>query len=216
MTHSEFILYLKHPENLGAKQVADLRTMTEAYPYLTAARALLVRALINSDSIHSAYEAQKTSLYVFDRRWFYFFLYPEKLQQLVPQRTENQQKTSSGDYFDMLEKIESQGGDTKTSLRKLAEKLKEVREFSATDAKNIQKEKVVEKNIIPINDYFQDIENQLFTTEVDWKEKENEAKKLIAEKNFSEALDILREINFKNPKKSVYFADQIRFLEKIT
>jgi virulence-associated protein VapD len=44
---------------------------------------------------------------------------------------------------------------------------------------------------------------------------ESNAKKLIIEKKYTEAIVILRQLNFSNPKKSVYFADQIRFLEKV-
>jgi len=44
---------------------------------------------------------------------------------------------------------------------------------------------------------------------------ESNAKKLIAERKYKEAIEILRALNLNNPKKSVYFADQIRFLEKV-
>jgi len=44
---------------------------------------------------------------------------------------------------------------------------------------------------------------------------ENNAKKLIFEKKYTEAIAILRSLNLNNPKKSAYFADQIRFLEKV-
>jgi hypothetical protein len=41
------------------------------------------------------------------------------------------------------------------------------------------------------------------------------AKKLIREHKYMEAIEILKLLNLNNPKKSVYFADQIRFLEKV-
>ena len=43
--------------------------------------------------------------------------------------------------------------------------------------------------------------------------KEN-LKKCIREKKYAEAIEILKKLNLINPKKSIYFADQIRFLEK--
>ena len=33
--------------------------------------------------------------------------------------------------------------------------------------------------------------------------------------NYQKALEIITELNLKNPKKSVYFADQMRFLQKL-
>jgi len=44
---------------------------------------------------------------------------------------------------------------------------------------------------------------------------ESNAKKLIIAHKYKDAIEILRALNLNNPKKSVYFADQIRFLEKV-
>ena len=41
------------------------------------------------------------------------------------------------------------------------------------------------------------------------------AKVMIKNGNYSKALEIITELNLKNPKKSIYFADQIRFLKKL-
>jgi tetratricopeptide (TPR) repeat protein len=37
----------------------------------------------------------------------------------------------------------------------------------------------------------------------------------IKQQRYSKALEIIKKINLKNPKKNIYFADQIRFLEKL-
>ena len=44
---------------------------------------------------------------------------------------------------------------------------------------------------------------------------EENLKKCIREKKYAEAIEILKKLNLINPKKSIYFADQIRYLEKI-
>ena len=41
------------------------------------------------------------------------------------------------------------------------------------------------------------------------------AKILIKNGNYGKALEIIKEINLKNPEKSIYFADQIRFIKKL-
>lgn len=41
------------------------------------------------------------------------------------------------------------------------------------------------------------------------------AKIYIKQQRYSKALEIIKKINLKNPKKNSYFADQIRFLEKL-
>lgn len=44
---------------------------------------------------------------------------------------------------------------------------------------------------------------------------ESFAKILIKNQNYTKALQIIQELNLNNPEKSVYFADQIRFLKKL-
>ena len=44
---------------------------------------------------------------------------------------------------------------------------------------------------------------------------EEQVRLLIHDAKYSEAIEILKQLNLINPKKSIYFADQIRFLEKI-
>lgn len=41
------------------------------------------------------------------------------------------------------------------------------------------------------------------------------AKIMVKNGNYRKALEIITEINLKNPKKSIYFADQMRFLRKL-
>ncbi len=44
---------------------------------------------------------------------------------------------------------------------------------------------------------------------------ESLARIMIKNGNYQKALEIITEISLNNPKKSVYFADQIRFLKKL-
>ena len=41
------------------------------------------------------------------------------------------------------------------------------------------------------------------------------AKIYVKQQRYSKALEIIRKLNLKYPKKNAYFADQIRFLEKL-
>lgn len=42
-----------------------------------------------------------------------------------------------------------------------------------------------------------------------------QATELIKKKHYKEALDIIQQLSLNNPQKSIYFADQIRFLKKL-
>jgi ribosomal protein L15 len=129
----------------------------------------------------------------------------------------NKNEKSSGDYFDMISRIESVGGDSKQSLKNLAEKLKSAREMVQMPI--IQP---VEKHVIQNNFQNSEKENPVLnsnSTEITIKHteeiSENNAKRLIIAHKYADAIEILRALNLNNPKKSVYFADQIRFLEKV-
>ena len=49
----------------------------------------------------------------------------------------------------------------------------------------------------------------------DPQEEEEKSRNLVREGQYSQALEIIKRLNLDNPKKNAYFADQIRFLEKI-
>ena len=113
----------------------------------------------------------------------------------------------SGGYFDMLRKLESKGDNNRLSLQQLAAKLKAARETLKTQAetKPADSDSLSEKvESMPVM-----IDDESFEA------KEKKAKQLIREKKYPQAVEILEELNLINPKKSIYFADQIRFLKKI-
>ena len=236
MTHEEFISLVKQPETVNAQHVTDLKEMVERYPYFVPARLFFVKALQQSKSIFYADNFKIASLHSPSRRWFYYYLYPEKMLSNEPYHRERTVK-SSGNYFDMINVVESEGGDTKQSLKNLAERLKSARAMvvnlpvnsvkkitvvKENEAINAVKEineieesidTIVLNNINEIKiekyvseDYFSSIEHEI---------SEINAKKLILERKYKDAIEILRQLNLNNPKKSVYFADQIRFLEKV-
>jgi hypothetical protein len=224
MTQEEFISLVKQPESVAAQHVSDLKEMVERFPYFVPSRILLTKSLQLSNSIHFEAHLKTTTVFIPSRRWLYYYLYPEKLLSAEPYRRERNAK-SGGDYFDMLNVVESGGGDTRQSLKKLADKLKSARSLvniptvplkihSDKVPKNIDVEtsvneldrkvvEVVDANLVDVS-VSQSFENY-----------EAKAKKLISERKYNEAIVILKELNLNNPKKSVYFADQIRFLEKV-
>lgn len=214
MTHNQFIALVRQPEKVADEHIADLKELVDMYPYFGAARMLYTKALKNSDSIHYASSLQTAVLYAPSSKWLYYFIHPEVKITSEPFRRERQSK-SSGDYFDMINLLEKDGGDAKQSLKGLAEKLKSARSMVVQPTKaSLMEDSVAQappkpqevSSTIGLIDYF-----ALPGSDV----TEEMAKKLIVEKKYVQAIAILRELNLNNPKKSVYFADQIRFLEKV-
>jgi len=224
MTQEEFISLVKQPESVAAQHVSDLKEMVERFPYFVPSRILLTKSLQLSNSIHFEAHLKTTTVFIPSRRWLYYYLYPEKLLSAEPYRREKNAK-SGGDYFDMLNVVESGGGDTRQSLKNLADKLKSARSLVniPTVPLKIQSDKVA-KNIdveTSVNEFDKKVVEVVDANPVDvsvsqsFENSEANAKKLISERKYNEAIVILKELNLNNPKKSVYFADQIRFLEKV-
>jgi hypothetical protein len=218
MNQLEFISLVKQPENVDAGHVADLKQIVELYPGFVQARILYQKVLKLSNSIHFEANLKLTSIYCSNRRWLYYYIYPEKKLSSEHYRREHSGK-SSGDYFDMIDTLERQGGDTKQSLKVLAERLKSARAQVNTEYKAplIQKnaslstiEVKVETNQLTSD---QNLSLNSLVNEIEISELN--AKKLIKDRKYSDAIEILKKLNLNNPKKSVYFADQIRFLEKV-
>ena len=216
MTHEDFISIVRLPEKVKPEYNPDLTELVDRYPYFVTTRLLYVKSLQQSHSIHFAANIKVASIYCNSRRWFYNFLHPEKMLSTEPyQRTKSGK--SSGDYFDMITMIETEGGDTKQSLKDLAERLKSARAMVITPVvkpavKSIPtiEPKIPEKEILPVSPAPEEIKTTV-TPEI----TESNAKKLIIAHKYKDAIEILRALNLNNPKKSVYFADQIRFLEKV-
>jgi hypothetical protein len=224
MTQEEFISLVKQPESVAAQHVSDLKEMVERFPYFVPSRILLTKSLQLSNSIHFEAHLKSTTVFIPSRRWLYYYLYPEKLLSAEPYRREKNAK-SGGDYFDMLNVVESGGGDTRQSLKNLADKLKSARSLVniPTVPLKIQSDKVAENIDIEtsVNELDRKVVEVVDANPVDvsvsqsFENSEANAKKLISERKYNEAIVILKELNLNNPKKSVYFADQIRFLEKV-
>lgn len=211
MTKKEFIQLVQQPDTVNQSHGRDLKDLVDKYPYFYQARLLWLKTLKMSDDVQTASEISRTALYTHDHRWLYFYLYPEMRPE--PAQTDKARDVKfSGSYFDMLNAAEAEGNDTKLSLRKIAEQLKASRaKMELNETPNHQTAQLEKKPArvvqVPVPDYFPVTEDVI--------QYEEKAKLLIREKKYVEALEILKHLYLINPKKSIYFADQIRFLEKI-
>ncbi|MDD4198168.1 MAG: hypothetical protein PHZ12_02015 [Paludibacter sp.] len=203
------------PEAVEGRQATDLKELADRYPYFYQARLLYLKSLQQSDSIHFESQVGVTALYAADKDWLYFYLYPETRLNKAPDSYQRDARFS-GSYFDLLEAAESEGGDTRMSLKKIAENLKVSRAMWVHENKQpaeplpeLQTATISPKVEIPVPDYFKygQLPNDMSL--------EEKSKLYIKQKKYREAIEILKQLNLINPKKSIYFADQIRFLEKV-
>ncbi|HOV84387.1 MAG TPA: hypothetical protein PLE52_06230 [Paludibacteraceae bacterium] len=220
MTYEEFIEFIKFPDHLTVENIFDLKELVNRYPFFVPARMLYVKALQLSNSIHLEQNIKNAVVYCSDRKWLYDFLFSSRKESLKSS-PRPERKNLTGSYFDLLEMTSDKQTISKQSLKELAEQLKAAR--SLIIEKSPSKE---QKNQRPLNiettkvnkeknNFQEKVANEQNLSSYNQITTEEKVKKLVKGKNYEEAVKILKELNLNNPEKSIYFADQIRFLEKV-
>ncbi len=207
MNRTDINKYLTNPELISEASKEELHRLVETYPYCEALHWIYLRALYIVDDAMFEEELLLHGMHISNRRLFYNYLtfenQSEEVQNL-PIETEQAiiLPVQTPDYF-ALEQNQAQ----KQSLQQLAEQLKKARLARQNKDANNKPQKT---------------NNQLNTTIITSQKEtttpqknEDDAKKLIKEQKYLEAIEILRAISLNNPKKSANFALQIKFLETI-
>ena len=236
--------WIKHPEKLNRDTLYELRTLLARYPYFQTVRLLYLKNLFLLHDITFGEELRRSAIYITDRKILFNLVegdhYGVKaLEKQVQQETApgidrtlslidaflatlpeetNQDHTIpleiSTDYTSYLLKEDSsaenideqpllQGQDLTDSFINKTEEgtvdfvVKEEEISSPTSEQDETEESVDE--ILDDESYF----------------TETLAKIYVKQQRYSKALEIIRKLNLNYPKKNAYFADQIRFLEKL-
>ena len=236
--------WIKHPEKLNRDTLYELRTLLARYPYFQTVRLLYLKNLFLLHDITFGEELRRSAIYITDRKILFNLVegdhYGVKaLEKQVQQETApgidrtlslidaflatlpeetNQEHTIpleiSTDYTSYLLKEDSsaenideqpllQGQDLIDSFINKTEEgtvdfvVKEDEISSPTSEQDETEESVDE--ILDDESYF----------------TETLAKIYVKQQRYSKALEIIRKLNLNYPKKNAYFADQIRFLEKL-
>ena len=112
----------------------------------------------------------------------------------------------SNDYFAISdETTTTQNNDKQISSIDSFLEAVENGEFSKTIEEDNEEE--IDEDLLEEEEYNQPIDESFYT--------ESLASIYIKQRKYARALEIIRSISLKNPEKNIYFADQIRFLEKL-
>jgi hypothetical protein len=213
----------------------ELKTIVEEYPYFQTARLLYTKNLFATDKKTYEEELSKTAIFCADRRKLFYLIReeeyrlflnelhkitdePDRTQALLDSFLTSLDETKlplaatnphlhivSTDYLAYLGSI---GGNMETNLVEATpmkhqdiidnfiERAASDEVFTLSEIKETPKSQIADD----------DSSNSLFLTET-------LAKVYIKQKKYEQALTIIKRLNLNFPKKSVYFADQIRFLE---
>ena len=236
--------WIQHPETLNKDTLYELRTLVTRYPYFQSLRLLYLKNLYLLHDISFGAELRKAILYVADRRKLFYLiegeryiLKPRKKNALpetevleeepsldrtlslidaflatVPEEVSAQTSLDyatdyttyllqEDDTLELEETPKLRGHELIDGFIERSEEETSIRLQPADENKAISEEEESETH------HEEDEDDSCFT--------ETLAKIYVKQHRYSKALEIIKKLSLKYPKKNAYFADQIRFLEKL-
>ena len=203
MTSNDIIQWIRHPEMLNTATLYELRTMVARYPAFQSLRLLYLKNLYLLHDENFGHELRKSVLYVPDRRVLFYFIEGE-ISLMKPAR--------DAKSVVELTKEEPSVDRTLTLINSFL--------MERPDDQPLESEQALGSNnsvyVLTEDNINDDVEDENESEELDdGYFTETLAKIYLKQHRYSKALEIIRKLYLKYPKKNIYFADQIRFLEKI-
>jgi hypothetical protein len=234
----------EHPEQMDKDSLYELRSLIALYPYYQTARLLMLQNLYLLHDPSFDEELRKAAIYINDRKVIFKLIESGhyKIQHADNVTTKNVDKADKGSRTislidNFLESIPDEEDKTKTSKRKptpadaavdYVSYLLETESEETKDAQSIPQMKgqsLIDNFINHDGGKIELKETPEYVPQIEdnSNEKDNDtgyftetlAKIYIKQGRYSKALEIIRRLNLEYPKKNAYFADQIRFLEKL-
>ena len=216
MTSANLQQWIQHPEMLNKDTLYELRTMLTRYPYFQTLRLLYLKNLYLLHDITFGAELRKATLYVADRRSLFYLIEGDKY--ILQSR---KKKTTS---VDELPEIEPNLDRTLALIDAFLSTIpEEVTSQTSLDYTTDYTAYLLQDDGVSTDDEteapklrgFELIDGFIEGEDDDSCFTETLAKIYVKQQRYSKALEIIKKLSLKYPKKNAYFADQIRFLEKL-
>ena len=238
----DLVHLIKHPEQMDKETLYELRSLLALYPYYQTARILMLQNLFLLHDPTFDEELRRASIYITDRKILFQMIEaahyrlrnltkekkPAEKTDHEPNRTVNlidqfletipiekpkeKRKPTPADaavdYVAYL--LESEGYNNRESEIPEMKGQELIDSFINNDNGRIvlPEEPPVEPQVEETAESEENISDEGYFTET-------LARIYIKQGRYSKALEIIRRLSLVYPKKNAYFADQIRFLEKL-
>lgn len=243
MEAADFYLLLNNTDLLNDRTVSSLKHLTEEYPYFNVARMLYLKNLSMLKDTRLEGELKNMSVCIPDRKKLFALLEGERYNLTVCQ--EDTDKAPDSDAFSLIdaflssrEEENNQSGESALLFQPSVSS--DYIYWSLTKEANEEEEKpeVKLQHHDLIDSFIKNEEQRIPGTglKIDVQEEHEEislphdepgkslgdsyftetlAHIYVKQKRYEKALQIIKNLNLKYPEKNIYFADQIKFLEKL-
>lgn len=233
----QVIDYIRQPENLDSQSLEHLRSIVDKYPYYHAARLLMLRTLYQMHDPSFDEQLRKAAIYVPARQTLFQMFQATSIKPESPAKraSRSEEKGVSGkrtdslidsfldtipqpkqtnaprivdatvDYMAYLMQVEN-SSSSPTAPKMVGQDY--IDDFLTNSEGRFELEDLPTDDLPPsVQDTSTDTASGILT--------EAMARIYIKQGKYDKAIEIIRRISLKYPKKNRYFADQIRFLEKL-
>ena len=239
MKAADLYRLMESPALLTEDTLQQLKQIVDEFPYFQIARMLYLKNLAVLNDIRFGAELKKMAIYVPDRRKLFTLIEGERFGlQLQSAKEENPTREDAFSLIDaFLSNREEEEPKTDASLLfqpsvssdyiywSLTKENGQVEEKEEEEEVRLQHHDLIDSFIkneeqrTPGSDLNLDMETTGAPVPENLAEDsyftETLAHIYVKQKRYEKALQIIKNLNLKYPEKNVYFADQIRFLEKL-
>ncbi len=233
---------INHPERLDRDTLYELRSMLALNPYFQTARLLMLQNLYLLHDSTFDEELRRAALYITDRKVIFNMVEAAHYQLRKQQKANGQEQTVNGPAnrtIDLIDNfLDSIPNDEEPKEKKrrptpadaaidyVAYLLETENDNEQDDAPQMKGQDLIdtflqqEQGRITLSDL--PVEDNADQQQDDGEDNNDEeyftetlARIYIKQGRYQKALDIISRLSSKYPQKNAYFADQIRFLEKL-
>ena len=232
--------WMDNPHQIEEYELAELSELVALYPYAQPLRLLYLTSLKEKESPELTDELKKAALYISDRKLLFYLTKDKEIKVETESATITKESVSDSDdeqdrtlsvidsFLSTLPEDEQSDSKELELASDYTGFLLEEEEMSSVpplqgqdlidDFINREEEPLSELPQLPA-DREEEVETPIETIETDTDDDgfftETLAKIYVKQERYSKALEILKKLSLKYPNKNAYFADQIRFLEKL-